>query len=41
MAFFIGAPTFIGIWLRIEAGMVQMHHCAVARLRRAARLGCR
>ena len=30
MAFFIGAPTCSGIWPRIEAGMVQMHHCAVA-----------
>ena len=30
MAAFIGPPTFMGIWLRIEAGMVQTHQSAVA-----------
>ena len=30
MAAFIGSPTFMGIWLRIEAGMVQTHQSADA-----------
>ena len=39
MAFRIGAPTFMGIWERMVAGMVQTHQSAMRGLRRPAFLG--